>query len=45
MLVDEVQEAGHRSVAFNAKGLPSGVYLYELKAGDFVQTKRMLLLR
>jgi photosystem II stability/assembly factor-like uncharacterized protein len=45
MLVDEVQEAGHSSVAFNAEGLPSGVYLYELKAGDLVETKRMLLLR
>jgi hypothetical protein len=32
-------------VEWNASGLPSGVYLYRLQAGDFVETKKMILLR
>jgi hypothetical protein len=45
VLVDEVQAAGHRSVEFNASGLPSGMYLYRLTAGDFVATKKLVLLK
>jgi hypothetical protein len=45
LLVNDVQEAGHRSVHFNASDFPSGVYLYELMAGDFVTTKRLVVLR
>ena len=44
-LVDEVQEAGYRSVEFNASGLPSGMYLYRLQAGSSVQTRKLLLLK
>ncbi|MGB6034137.1 MAG: T9SS type A sorting domain-containing protein, partial [Bacteroidota bacterium] len=44
-LVDEVQGAGHRSVDFVGAGLPSGVYLYRLNAGGFVETKKMSLVR
>ncbi len=32
-LVNEVKPAGSHTVSFNASNLPSGVYLYELKAG------------
>jgi hypothetical protein len=44
-LLDERQEAGVKSVTLNASGLPSGMYLYKLHAGDFVSTKRLVLLK
>jgi len=44
-LVDEIQDAGFRSVGFDGKGLSSGVYFYRLRAGDFVQTKKLILVR
>lgn len=39
------QEAGYHEIRFEAAGLSSGVYYYRLQAGDFVQTKSLLLLR
>jgi hypothetical protein len=44
-LVDEVQEAGFKSVEFNASDLASGVYFYRLQAGTFAQTKKLALIR
>ncbi|MFH1194503.1 MAG: T9SS type A sorting domain-containing protein [bacterium] len=44
-LVDEEKPAGNYNVTFNGEGLPSGVYFYSLQAGDFHQTKKMLLLK
>jgi len=44
-LVNEVKQPGRYEVTWNATGYASGVYFYRLKAGSFVQTKRMLLLR
>jgi hypothetical protein len=44
-LVNGSQEAGYHELVFNASGLASGVYLYSLHAGTFVETKRLLLLR
>ncbi len=48
-IVDEFKPAGRYEVEFNAAsaagGLPSGVYFYQLRAGEFVQTKKMLLLK
>jgi len=44
-LVKEEKEAGYHSVDFNAREIPSGVYFYQLNAGNFVGTKKMLLLR
>jgi predicted esterase len=43
-LVNEVQETGRYSVAFDAAGLSSGVYFYRLQAGSFSQVKKMILI-
>jgi hypothetical protein len=45
VLLNEEQEKGYHKVDFNAANLPSGVYFYQLKAGDFVNTKKMILLK
>ncbi|MBS1550488.1 MAG: T9SS type A sorting domain-containing protein [Bacteroidetes bacterium] len=39
------RKAGVYTVEFTAKNLASGVYFYKLEAGNFVQTKRMVLLK
>ncbi len=44
-LVTGEMEAGSYNINFNAANLPSGVYLYKLKAGEFTQTKKMILLK
>jgi len=44
-LVEGEMEAGYHEAVFDASRLASGVYLYRLQAGDFVQTKRLVLLR
>ena len=44
-LVDEEKPAGIYDVQFSAMSLSSGMYLYRLRAGDFVATKRLMLLR
>jgi len=44
-LVNEERPAGNYEVEFNATDLPSGVYFYRLQAGDFIETKKMILLR
>ncbi len=43
VLANEIRTAGYHSIAFNASNLPSGVYLYKLSAGNFVETKKMIL--
>ena len=45
VLVDEHHAAGHYEVTFDVGGLASGVYLYTLQAGDFAQTRRLVLLK
>lgn len=44
-LVDQSMPAGSHSAVFNAANLSSGVYIYTLQAGDFVQTNKMLLVK
>jgi hypothetical protein len=45
MLVEGEQDAGLHEVVFDASGLASGVYLYRMKAGGFLETRTILLLR
>jgi len=44
-LVNEQKPAGEYEVEFSGNGLTSGIYFYQIKAGDFIQTKKMILLR
>ena len=44
-LVNEEKPAGQYEVEFNGTNLPSGIYFYQLKAGSFVETKKMILLK
>jgi len=44
-LVNGEQEAGYHEVKFDGSGLSSGVYLYRLRAGDFMQTRKFVLMK
>jgi hypothetical protein len=44
-LVNEKKEAGSYQVRFDGTHLSSGVYFYRLKAGEYVETKKLVLLR
>jgi hypothetical protein len=44
-LIEEYMPAGNHNLSFSASGLPSGIYLYKLSAGDFSDTKKMTLLK
>ncbi|HAB52772.1 MAG TPA: hypothetical protein DCE80_11495, partial [Ignavibacteriales bacterium] len=55
ILLNEEKEAGYHSIDFsagggsafggNASSLSSGVYFYQIRAGNFIETKKMILLR
>jgi hypothetical protein len=45
VLVNEVKQAGYYSIDFNGSSLASGVYFYRIIAGDFIVTKRMVLIK
>jgi hypothetical protein len=44
-LVDEYRGAGDYQINFDSHGLPSGIYFYQLQIGNFVQSKKMILLK
>jgi hypothetical protein len=44
-LVSGVRDAGKHMIEWNASGLASGIYFYRLKAGEFTQTRKLVLLK
>jgi hypothetical protein len=44
-LVNEYKSTGNYKVEFDAKNLTSGIYFYQIKTNDFIQTKKMSLLK
>ena len=49
-LVNDVQDAGYRSVMWNAtndmgRHVSAGVYIYSIQAGDFIQNRKMVLMK
>ncbi|NWG27032.1 MAG: T9SS type A sorting domain-containing protein, partial [Ignavibacteriaceae bacterium] len=44
-LVDEYKPAGSYKIEWDASGFPSGAYFYQLKADNYIETKKMILLR
>ena len=44
-LVDDNQPAGLHQVNWNADNLSSGMYFYKIEAGEFIKTKKMMLLK
>jgi hypothetical protein len=45
VLMDERKEPGKYQVEFDGTKLSSGVYIYRLTAGDYVESKRMIMLK
>ncbi|MCB0722961.1 MAG: T9SS type A sorting domain-containing protein [Ignavibacteriae bacterium] len=44
-IVNELRKAGSYIISFNGSKLSSGIYYYKIKAGNFVETKKMLLIK
>lgn len=45
VLVNELKPAGTHTTTFDAHNLPSGVYFYRLEAGNYVDSKKLLLVK
>ena len=44
-LVKEIKDAGTYKVEIDGRNLPDGIYFYRLNAGDFIETKKMMLMK
>jgi hypothetical protein len=44
-LVNEEKEAGYHEVRFDTGGLASGIYLYRIEAGNYIQARKLLVIR
>jgi hypothetical protein len=45
VLVNSALQAGIYTYVFDASSVPSGIYFYRIKARDFIETKRMVLIK
>jgi hypothetical protein len=44
-LADTVMPAGHHEIPFNAGNLPGGIYFCRFKAGSYLETRKLVLLK
>ena len=44
-LAEGTYEAGYHKVTFSASSLPSGAYIYRIESPEFVQVKKMVLIK
>ena len=44
-LINNVQTAGNHEITFNGNNLSSGTYFYKIEAGDYTDTKKMILIK
>ena len=44
-LVNEEQQAGYKEVKFNGSNIASGMYVYRLTAGNYISTKKMMVVK
>ncbi len=44
-LVNDHRTAGYHTVEFNARNLPSGIYIYTITANNYTRSKKMLLMK
>jgi len=45
VLVNENRPAGFHEINFDASNLSSGMYIYRIQAGEFVETRKMTLVK
>jgi len=45
LLVDKVQPAGYYQIAFDGNNISDGIYFYRLQCGNFVDVKKMVLVK
>jgi hypothetical protein len=44
-LIDEVQSPGTHEAIFDAQNMASGIYFYQLRAGSYINLKKMILIK
>jgi flagellar hook assembly protein FlgD len=42
-LINQMQDVGYKSVTWDASNAASGVYIYRMQAGEFTETKKLVV--